>query len=209
MGDGNRVEMFIAICALISSAAAVFIAWDQGRVMRAQQHGEVYPVLQVEGRSSNSATYSEIGITILNSGVGPALIESVHLEIDGEQVTSLWDILSDYPTPSSDSSAGLAGRAIAPGEATEAILLRWTRDEITPNQIAQVAVDSQDWILKICYCSVFRRCWQTSRIGSGRAERVDSCPIENTDIFALFGSRGTLERSTLETAPATETEQTP
>ena len=41
MGTGNKVEMLIAICAVLTSAIAVFIAWDQGRVMRAQQHGAV------------------------------------------------------------------------------------------------------------------------------------------------------------------------
>ena len=32
MGTGNKVEMLIAICAVLTSAIAVFIAWDQGRV---------------------------------------------------------------------------------------------------------------------------------------------------------------------------------
>ena len=35
MGNGNKVEFLVAICALIASAMAVFMAWDQGRVMRA------------------------------------------------------------------------------------------------------------------------------------------------------------------------------
>ena len=48
MGTGNKVEMLIAICAVLTSAIAVFIAWDQGRVMRAQQHGAVYPVIQID-----------------------------------------------------------------------------------------------------------------------------------------------------------------
>ena len=33
MGTGNKVEMVIAVCAVVTSALAVFIAWDQGRVM--------------------------------------------------------------------------------------------------------------------------------------------------------------------------------
>ena len=64
MGDGNKVEFLVAICALITSIMAVYMAWDQGRVMRAQQHGMVYPVLQVEGSSTNTSSYSSIGITV-------------------------------------------------------------------------------------------------------------------------------------------------
>ena len=48
MGNGNKVEFLVAICALIASSMAVYMAWDQGRVMRAQQHGAVFPVLQVD-----------------------------------------------------------------------------------------------------------------------------------------------------------------
>ncbi len=189
MGNGNRVEMFIALCALVSSLVAVFIAWDQGRVMRAQQHGEVYPVLQVDGTNSNTAEFSKIGITISNSGVGPALIESVIMEIDGERVTALPDALAALPRPTYDSSSGLAGRALAPGEKIDAITLTWTSDRVTPAQIGRVALESEKWVLKVCYCSVFGRCWQTIRIGTGRAQRVKACKAEDTDIFAQYALR--------------------
>jgi len=56
MGNGNKAEMLIAICAVLTSVIALFVAWDQGRVMRAQQHGSVYPVLQVDGFVSSTPT---------------------------------------------------------------------------------------------------------------------------------------------------------
>ena len=89
MGTGNKVEMLIAICAVVTSAIAVFIAWDQGRVMRAQQHGSVYPVLQADGYVSADPHVREIGVRFRNSGVGPALIESVDMLKDGERLVSL------------------------------------------------------------------------------------------------------------------------
>ena len=186
MGDGNKVEFLVAICALITSIMAVYMAWDQGRVMRAQQHGMVYPVLQVEGSSTNTSSYSSIGITVKNSGVGPALIQSVAMNIDGERVTYLPDVLANLPVPDSDSSSGLAGRALAPGAEVEAIRLRWDRENVTPEEIRAVVLSSASWELAICYCSVFDRCWQTETIGTGRAISVDACVPEDTDIFAQF-----------------------
>ena len=53
MGTGNKVEMLIAICAVLTSAIAVFIAWDQGRVMRAQQQGATI-ILRLDARASSS-----------------------------------------------------------------------------------------------------------------------------------------------------------
>lgn len=189
MGNDNKVEMLVALCALVTSVVAVYIAWDQGRVMRAQQHGEVYPVLQVDGTSSNSLHYSELGLNVSNSGVGPALIESVELIVDGEVVTDLLDVVGTLPLPSSDSSAALAGRALAPGEKIEAIDLRWDRSEVSPEEIGNFALATSDWQLKICYCSVFGRCWQTSRIGTGRAERINECRSDETDVFSNFSIR--------------------
>ncbi|MEO0883169.1 MAG: hypothetical protein AAFY34_10590 [Pseudomonadota bacterium] len=186
MGNGNKVEMLIAICALISSAAAVFIAWDQGRVMRAQQHGEVYPILQVDGFSNNSATYTNLGFRVRNSGVGPAIIDSVELEIDGKIITDPGRLLSGLPGNYDITRAPLTARALAPGEEVTPFELGWKRDDITFEQVFQFVQETQSWRLKICYCSVFRRCWQTSELSSARATRVGSCPRGDTDIFAAF-----------------------
>ena len=189
MGNGNKVEFLVAICALVSSIMAVYMAWDQGRVMRAQQHGMVYPVLQVDGSSSNTPDNSTTGITVRNSGVGPALIESVALRIDGQKVSSLPEVLARLPLPDSDSSWGLAGRALAPGAEVEVIHLRWARDRVSVEDIRDVVASSDEWELEICYCSVFGRCWQTESIGQGRAASVEACIPEDTDLFAQFSIR--------------------
>ena len=98
MGTGNKVEMLIAICAVLTSAIAVFIAWDQGRVMRAQQHGAVYPVIQIDGFVSTSVDTASMGIRVSNSGVGPALIEQVRMLRNGEPVASLNLYVDRFPS---------------------------------------------------------------------------------------------------------------
>lgn len=189
MGNGNKVEFLVAICALVSSLAAVFIAWDQARVMRAQQHGAVYPVLQTEGFVSNRAGQRQIGLRISNSGVGPAILESVRLmQADtGLEITDLTDFISRLPDNNDISWSGLAGRAIAPGETVEPLVISWpmaTSDEL---EIAGAMTQSANWQLEICYCSVFARCWQTSEIGVSRAERVADCTPRDEDVFAALG----------------------
>lgn len=208
MGDGNKVEFLVAICALITSVMAVYMAWDQGRVMRAQQHGMVYPVLQIEGSSSNTVSSSSIGITVKNSGVGPALIQSVSLKQDGKRITHLPDVLARLPMPDSDSSSGLAGRALAPGAEVEAILMRWDRANITREQIREVVVNSANWELAICYCSVFDRCWETEKIGTGRAKSVDSCEQEDTDIFGDFSIHNFVQSETPTETPDPDAPET-
>ncbi|MEM9669841.1 MAG: hypothetical protein AAF950_13025 [Pseudomonadota bacterium] len=201
MGNGNKVEMFIAVCALISSAAAVFIAWDQGRVMRAQQHGEVFPIIQIDGFANNNSRRSALGVRVSNSGVGPALIENVELEIDGETVTSLESQLAGLPDGYNLSWADLTGRALAPGEQQTPVEISWPREAVVVEPITRFALSTEDWQLRICYCSVFGRCWRTSGLGTARADSVDACERGETDVFAELGTHLPLIQNQIVSTP--------
>lgn len=187
MGDGNKVEFLVAICALLTSAMAVYMAWDQGSVMRAQQHGSVYPVLQVDGFVDDSGRNTSIGINLSNSGVGPALIESVEFFVNDERTERFDDYLNTLPTGYNVSYSAISGRALAPGATVTAISINWPNNVFDRSVIAKIQADSDDWALEICYCSVFDRCWMTSEIGQSRAEPVKRCKPSDNDIFETLG----------------------
>ena len=149
MGKGNKVEFFVAICALVTSVIAVYVAWDQGRVMRAQQHGSVYPVIQIDGYFNTNNENVTLGIRLINSGVGPALIESARLYIgnDSDQIVDLVETFRDFPSSNDISWSGLVGRAIAPGESVTPIEVRWPRTEVNRNAAMQAANGAAEWRL--------------------------------------------------------------
>ena len=202
MGNGNKVEFLVAICALIASAMAVFMAWDQGRVMRAQQHGAVYPVLQVDGYVSNRPNNTAVGINIRNSGVGPALIESVELLVNGEKTSSFSRELTSLPDGFEMSWSAIVGRALAPGETVTPIDMVWPKGVLDTEDVNNISIDAQTWALEICYCSVFERCWKTERIGRSRARPVDKCVPQEADLFEQLGLESLAEE--LESMPAQE-----
>lgn len=202
MGNGNKVEFLVAVCALIASAMAVFMAWDQGRVMRAQQHGAVYPVLQVDGYVSNRPEETAVGINIRNSGVGPALIESVELFVNGEKSASFGDELNSLPRGFDMSWSAIVGRALAPGETVTPIDMIWPKGVLGTEDVNKISTDAQTWELEICYCSVFARCWKTKQIGRSRAIPVKSCVAQEEDLFEQLGLE-TLARE-LQSLPAQE-----
>ncbi|MEZ5953308.1 MAG: hypothetical protein R3C13_03285 [Hyphomonas sp.] len=183
MGNGNKAEMLIAVCAVMTSVIALFVAWDQGRVMRAQQHGAVYPVIQMDGFVSTSVDRASLGIRISNSGVGPAIIESVRMLKDGKAVEGLSTYRDQLPANYDLSWAGLTGRALAPGDEITPIDISWKREDITSAQLAAVAEEWGGLVMEICYCSVFDRCWRARDLGTARAERVPRCERGTTDIF--------------------------
>ncbi len=189
MGDGNKVEFIVAVCALIASAMAVYIAWDQGRVMRAQQHGSVYPVLQVDGFVSTTPEIARMGMRVSNSGVGPALIEDITLFHDGEEIDGFGPHREGLPAEYDLSWAGLTGRALAPGEEIVPIEILWDRADIAPETLRATAEEWGRFDVTICYCSVFERCWRTRALGTSRADPVKTCPQSETDIFASLARR--------------------
>jgi len=139
VGDGNKVEFLVAVCALIASAMAVFMAWDQSRVMRAQQHGAVFPDRLPAG-----------------------------YELSWTRIT---------------------GRALAPNETVDPVHIAWEQSSDSRQTLQMVSQEAERWALEICYCSVFGRCWQTRSLGQSRAERVERCERQESDIFEALGNR--------------------
>ncbi|MEQ8558588.1 MAG: hypothetical protein RIB03_09760 [Henriciella sp.] len=206
MGNGNKVEMLLAICAVITSAVAVFIAWDQGRVMRAQQHGAVYPVVQIEGFVSSNDTTASMGLRLSNSGVGPALIERVDMLKDGEPVDSLAPYIDQFPPGYQQSWSSLIGRAVAPGSEVEPLRVDWPREAVSVAERNAAAAAWSELDVEICYCSVFNRCWVARGLGMGtsmsRAEPVKRCERSETDIFEAVAN----QFRPLQTEPTPEVE---
>lgn len=195
----NNHQTLTGIGAMLVGIAALFVAWDQGRVMRAQQHGAVFPVLQVDGFVSNTPGESALGIRISNNGVGPALIRGVSLYRDGEPQTNLDAYRATLPGGYDLSWSGLTGRALAPNEQVSPIRLSWPVDAITSAELYQAASEWDRWDLKVCYCSVFGRCWESSPVGGALAERVRHCTPASEDVFERLGET-TSAQSTTETS---------
>lgn len=186
MGNGNKVEFLVALCALVTSIIAIWVAWDQSRVMRAQQDGMVYPVLQIDGFVSRKDDTTSMGLRLENSGVGPALIESVTASVDGKSLPNLESYRSSLAPGYQISWAALAGRAVAPGNQLDAIRLEWDTEKINNAQLNTAAIAWGEIEFSVCYCSVFQKCWVTGASAT-RATPVKRCPAADGDIFEQFG----------------------
>lgn len=196
-----------AVGAMMVAVAALFVAWDQARVMRAQQHGSAYPVLQVDGYVATSPTSASLGITVANHGVGPALIEHVQLYRHGERQFDFEAYRSSIPEGYDLSWSSLTGRALAAGDSVTPLNMRWSREDISDADLQQAATDWDGWDVVLCYCSVFQRCWRTSLIGGARAERVQQCELGETDPFEQLGEAQSAAADSQPTTADTPEEQ--
>jgi hypothetical protein len=169
-----------AIGAMVVGLAALFVAWDQARVMRAQQHGSVMPAIQLDSFVQDNEGVLRVGLRMRNNGVGPALIHDFGVSVNGNSLNS-WDNFSAIaPQTENRNWTSLLGRVLGPEEEIVAISLAWTEiDETNESEIGAFLYDlSRSATAEVCYCSVFDRCYVSRSTPTGHElpRQVDACP---------------------------------
>ncbi len=187
-----RLDFFIALAALIVSALTAGALIYQTHVVAQQYAATIWPYIDV----SSSYSAGAVTLEVVNDGLGPALIRSAQLSVDGKSVPS-WNeyllILASEPdirkiflrsraayfqgtrpaTVISTSSIGPA-TTIRAGESLP--LLKLSLGSRAP-QVMQELVKHQ-MTIDFCYCSLNGSCW-ISRATPGRqggsAQLVSHC----------------------------------
>ncbi|MGJ3232011.1 MAG: hypothetical protein ACFE0P_09445 [Oceanicaulis sp.] len=185
-----RFETVGSIAAIVVGVAALFVSWDQARVMRAQQHASVLPAIQIDGYQSRDAQTASIGLRVRNAGVGPAILSSVDLARLGEPSEDFAPIAVLLPEDYNINWSTMIGRVVAAGETVEAVSFHWPVSALDAEQAEALAAEWASWDVTVCYCSVFDRCWIAETRGVGdRARDVKSCPSPDYDLFERLGAQ--------------------
>lgn len=184
-----------SIAAIVIGACALFVAWDQAQVMRKQQHASVWPILSVDFSVDEDEAGLFVELNVANVGVGPAVIESAALLIDGEPVTRWVDFeerlfRGDDPTGTINfNSSDFETSVLGPGEQETALRASWGKTDANISAFRTLALsyvsgEGADVRLDICYCSVFDRCFQST--AGKRPEPVSRCPAPTGFIKSFF-----------------------
>jgi len=182
-------ETIGSISAIVVGVAALFVSLYHVRVLEAQRHATVRPILSIDQVTSTDGSRINFEFSVTNAGVGPAILQSAVL-VDGQSELNSWDALNErlpatIPQPESDLvfGASIRGRALAPGDIVTPHGSVWENVEnsnILSNQIQEAYSNVS---LSVCYCSVFDRCWITSSSATeGAPELIESCPVSDSDI---------------------------
>ncbi len=173
-----RLDFFIAIAALLISALTAGALVYQTRVIADQYAAAIWPYLSVDGTFS----YNGGKLELENDGLGPALIQSAQLSVDGKVVSDWNDytgLLAAEPefralrlrTPRIEVTRTTASigpsSTIRPGESR---LLA----AVSYNAVVDPAVLRRHSIaLDFCYCSLNQSCW-TLHASPGQDNRSQS-----------------------------------
>lgn len=180
----SLLEGVIALGALVTSSAAVYIAWDQAQTMRVEQHASVLPALQIDRFEEDEGASVSVGFTVENAGVGPAFVMSATLTNDDQQMAGYENLAGVVPSGMEMSVEPLSGRVIAPGDEQTALRMRWRADPMeTADTKGDIYVATDKLAMEICYCSTLQRCWISKSNQREHPKQVDSCKKTKEGLF--------------------------
>ena len=181
-----RFETVGSIAAIVVGVAALFVSWYQTRVMQAQQHAAVWPILTIDQGINVENGNLIFEVTVLNAGVGPAILVADELT-NMEQQLSSWTqysaLLPDsIPRPDITQRASIRGRALSPGNSFSPRRYIWKDIENRGDIAALIEKAYADADVEICYCSVFEKCWSMSSASDEQATAVKRCSSSSTPL---------------------------
>ena len=174
----RRVEIGTAF-AIALSVLAVIVSFYQARIAEKQAHASVWPYVSVGASMYDSGDAPGFTITVENNGLGPAIIESVIVSVDGKALRTWPEVHAALGLPEvmSQTTASFNGHVLPPNlnrdTAIQALHL--------PNVDNARALFQQRKRLgiELCYCSVYDECW-TAKFLEPHVTRVDHCDSTGT-----------------------------
>jgi hypothetical protein len=148
-------DRIMSVSAIVAAIAAVLVAAYEARINREYQRISVWPRLQ----QSNSLTAGEPYLrTVTNVGVGPALIRSVEVSVDGVLCRTWREVgqaLIGKPMPGSVSTTFRAGAVLLPDKPITVL-------KLPPGEEARKfweEAQGRRLSIRICYSSLFDEFW--------------------------------------------------
>lgn len=180
---GFRIDLIIALCALVVSSLATAASVWQSRVVAQQLSSQIWPYVAFQ------TTYDKNAVTetISNEGLGPARVRWIRLLIDGKVqhtlVEAMRTLVPGKPVKLTGRFSDLSpGDVLRVGAGTQ--LFRITN----PSAIAAIVKNYERVEIEACYCPIIDgNCWITRNGGSGTVpsdpQTVASCPDYVADML--------------------------
>lgn len=178
-------QTITAISAIVVSVIALFVAWDQARVMRAQQHSDVWPAVQIQAQFATQADGYVMLFDVKNDGIGPAIVEHVSASLGGVELGN-WEQLGRSVPDGLEIpgmwTGALRGEILAPGEEAVLSQMTWPREGTDPALMRQFRSELWEVEIEICNCSVYGRCWLVDNDRTEiRPQAVPQCPAADPE----------------------------
>jgi len=146
--------LILGIIALLINIITVSVYINQTRIMRSQQHVAAWPYLEWRAIFNEDDGFS---LNIRNNGLGPALIKSVRIKVDGKEFANMDSLFVQHLGTSyfPHLQSGVQNRVLPAGESVK-------RVEVTDIDWAWKLfelIQYHQFEYEICYESVYGDAW--------------------------------------------------
>ena len=203
-------DLLISICALITSALSMYVAFNNDQSLERLVHANSWPFLQLEsGNTGADGSAHDIYFSVKNAGTGPARIFSFEFLVDDHpiannntfvnmaraccddayrQLLQHADPHDPFVTIGSVITAPMAPDVLAPHDEQNALSWSLTNDNRALWSTLDQARQHGRIGMRACYCSVFDECW-IGRTGT-LPVRVNACQMQHNSMLQTpTGSR--------------------
>jgi hypothetical protein len=179
-----RLDFVIALCALLISTIAAVATVYQTRVIASEFSATVWPYVSFD--ETNAPSLAELDVR--NDGLGPAIVRSVAITLDGKPRASVEALMAAVAAgqPKAEAAARAAVRAGAKLDITTSTP---TPGMVIPANAQHVVIKVEGAVLmqyfapvlkriglSLCYCSLTGTCWTQNLHDSGSEPKpVASC----------------------------------
>lgn len=159
----SRLDLMLAIAALLMSGVSLYIAMHHGHTMEKLVTAATWPHVQLNTSNADAAGgSSRVLLSAVNGGVGPARVQKAVMHFDGQPVTSAKALLKaccgpDAASPNAVVTTTINHLIIASQQQVDYLrVLRTSSDDALYSRfdLAREKIDTA-----LCYCSVFDECW--------------------------------------------------
>ena len=180
--NGRNWDGLAAVIAALVGLLALGVSGYTAYIQRQQVRAQVWPYL-----SFGFNNLPTLEFFVANKGVGPAIVERVHLTVDGKAYRD-WDALLEAllgPGKHPHGYSQLSGRVFAPNESAQTLIPYDDKGNPFPpglpsremqKAIARVGLD-------VCYCSTLHDCWRLIDDRDRTFDQVSHCPPPQDDDF--------------------------
>lgn len=171
----RRWDGLAAVIAALVGLIALLVSGYTAYLQRQQVRAQVWPYLEPAISSSKRK------VILFNKGVGPAIIESVKVLVDGKPQRNWLRVFAalrldyDHHIPYST----INGVVVSPNDHIDQLVFPTSED------FKRYANQAQRVHLELCYCSSLGECWSYADAAApGEAHQpVERCPARGADQF--------------------------
>ena len=180
---GHRwLDITLAISAVFISLISLLLALQHGRAMEKMVEMSSWPYVSIDYSTMTRDARPRISMEILNSGVGPAMVESVEVfyrDVPQPNPKALIRAMLKVTDPARSMDVLQSDVIDTVLSARESrVLFDVLLDRFTPEEYQTLRREAVELNWQVCYCSVFEECSVLDgRKAAPRPERVKACPV--------------------------------